>query len=220
MSYFISAPESTPRMTAAERREQLIRAAIGLFAARGFNGTTTKEIACAAGVTEALIFRHFPTKEALYEAILRWQVENSDVDRWMEQLHELARSRDDRGLFVTLVSRILRFHRENGEFLRLMFHAALDNHELAQDFRERQVRPIFDLLCDYIGARQREGAFGDIDAGAAARALLGMPFYHSVVTNLFNCNMLQISDETAAETFVDVFLTGLRTRRSEERDEH
>jgi AcrR family transcriptional regulator len=53
------------------RQASLISAATSLFAARGFRGTTTKEIAKAAGVSEALLFKYFPTKRALYAAILQ-----------------------------------------------------------------------------------------------------------------------------------------------------
>ena len=59
------------RMDAADRRTAIVEVATPLFARRGFAGTTTKEIAEAAGVSEALLFRHFPTKAALYEEILQ-----------------------------------------------------------------------------------------------------------------------------------------------------
>lgn len=58
-------------MDAADRRQAIVDIATPLFARRGFAGTTTKEIAEAAGVSEALLFRHFPTKAALYEEILQ-----------------------------------------------------------------------------------------------------------------------------------------------------
>src|SRR5207245_5060473 len=58
------------RMAGGERRLQILRKAMRLFSQRGFRGTTTKEIALAAGVSEAMVFRHFATKEELYSAIL------------------------------------------------------------------------------------------------------------------------------------------------------
>src|SRR5215213_6697760 len=58
------------RMCADERRLQIAEVAMRLFSERGFRGTTTKEIAQAAGVSEAIIFRHFATKEELYKAII------------------------------------------------------------------------------------------------------------------------------------------------------
>src|SRR6201986_5421546 len=58
------------RMAAGERLTQIAQVAMRLFSERGFRGTTTKEIAQAAGVSEAIIFRHFATKEDLYSAII------------------------------------------------------------------------------------------------------------------------------------------------------
>jgi len=58
------------RMAAVDRRQQIVSVASELFSKNGFNGTTTKEIADRAGVSEAIIFRHFPTKQALYSAII------------------------------------------------------------------------------------------------------------------------------------------------------
>jgi AcrR family transcriptional regulator len=61
----------TPRLTPSARRDLIIAAAIPLFARKGFAGTTTREIAEAAGVSEALVFKHFANKTALYDAIVQ-----------------------------------------------------------------------------------------------------------------------------------------------------
>lgn len=52
------------------RREQIIEAAISLFAQQGFDGTTTRQIASSIGITEGLIFHYFPTKADLLNAVL------------------------------------------------------------------------------------------------------------------------------------------------------
>src|ERR1700756_3220943 len=59
------------RLDSEERRKAIVTAAVPLFARRGFAGTTTKELAEAAGISEALLFRHFPSKKHLYGEILR-----------------------------------------------------------------------------------------------------------------------------------------------------
>jgi AcrR family transcriptional regulator len=63
---------ASTRMTAEERRVGIIKAAIPLFAEKGFNGASVRDIASAAGISEALIYRHFPSKEALYEDLLSY----------------------------------------------------------------------------------------------------------------------------------------------------
>src|SRR5437667_11796487 len=57
------------RLSAEQRREAIVRVALPLFARKGFANTTTRELADAAGVSEALLFKHFPTKEALFSAM-------------------------------------------------------------------------------------------------------------------------------------------------------
>jgi TetR/AcrR family transcriptional regulator, transcriptional repressor of aconitase len=62
-------PAPRLRLDSEARRRRIVDAALPLFARKGFAGTTTKEIAEAAAVSEALLFKHFPTKAALYGAI-------------------------------------------------------------------------------------------------------------------------------------------------------
>ena len=67
------ANQSQPEKT--NTREKILETAIELFAEKGFNGTTTKEIAEAAEVNESLIFRHFSTKRELYKAIIEKKID-------------------------------------------------------------------------------------------------------------------------------------------------
>src|SRR4029079_4568341 len=90
-----------PRSTSQQRQARLIAAAASLFAAKGFKGTTTKEIAKAAGVSEALVFKHFPTKRALYGATLS---RKGHVDELLGAVEESAKKRDGRRVF-TLIAR-------------------------------------------------------------------------------------------------------------------
>ena len=61
---------TSTRMPADERRHQICQIAMKLFSERGFSGTTTKEIANSAGISEATVFKHFSNKDELYAAIL------------------------------------------------------------------------------------------------------------------------------------------------------
>jgi len=57
------------RMGAGDRRLAIIKAALPLFAQNGFAATTTRQLARAARISEPLLYKHFPSKEALYCAI-------------------------------------------------------------------------------------------------------------------------------------------------------
>ena len=61
---------SIPRLSAEARKEAIVEAVQDIFAEKGFDGTTTKELAQVAGVSEALLYKHFPSKESLYAAML------------------------------------------------------------------------------------------------------------------------------------------------------
>ena len=61
---------SVPRLSAEARKEAIVEAVQDVFAEKGFDGTTTRELAKAAGVSEALLYKHFPSKESLYAAML------------------------------------------------------------------------------------------------------------------------------------------------------
>ena len=58
------------RLPSRERRQAIVTGVKGAFADKGFDGTTTRELARAAGVSEALLYKHFPSKESLYVAML------------------------------------------------------------------------------------------------------------------------------------------------------
>jgi len=62
---------TTRRQQAIARREQILSTALGLFGRQGYAGTTTRQIAQSAGITEGLIFRYFPTKASILHAIAK-----------------------------------------------------------------------------------------------------------------------------------------------------
>src|ERR1044071_5951960 len=74
---------SNLRMTSDLRRQLILGAAKRCFARNGFAGTTTKSVAAAAAISEGLLFKHFPTKAALYAEILAEECEADPA------LHEL-----------------------------------------------------------------------------------------------------------------------------------
>ena len=78
------------RMTAQDRKLAIVKAALPLFARKGFAETTTKELARAAGVSEPLLYKHFPGKEALYAEIQNYSCNATDSDA--QRLAELKPS--------------------------------------------------------------------------------------------------------------------------------
>lgn len=199
------------RMAGEERRQQILRVAMKLFSQHGFRGTTTKEIAARAGVSEAMVFRHFANKEELYNAILDHKACVGGMADPRELLSGPIERKDDRAVFEELAVAMMRHHDCDLEFLRLLTHAALEGHQLREMFWDRNVRPMYEFLGGYICERQRDGAMRDLDPLVAVRAFLGMIIHHSLNNTLWDQQrrLLDITNEAAAREFTEILLHGL-----------
>jgi len=122
------------RLEPSERRRQIVDAAMPLFARHGFSGTTTKQVAEAAGVSEGLLFKYFASKTALYAAIVD-QCSNEDPARF-EALEQLTPStatlavivHDVVAYFATLKQRSAAEQSRH----RLFLHSLTDDGEFAR----------------------------------------------------------------------------------------
>jgi AcrR family transcriptional regulator len=215
------------RMCADERRLQIAEVAMRLFSERGFRGTTTKEIAQAAGVSEAIIFRHFATKEELYTAIIDYKgcggagsaavsgrpEQPAVIDEIRGCVAEALEAGDDLGVFEGVALHMLDHHQSDPEFLRLLMYIALENHSLGQVFWDKNVRVLYEFLGGYVRRRQREGAFRDVDPYAAVRVFLGSVIHHSLVNLLWDKDparrIFRVTNEEAARQFAEILLRGI-----------
>jgi AcrR family transcriptional regulator len=127
----------TVKLSAEERRAAIIRAVRRAFAEKGFYGTTTRELAKAAGVSEALLFKHFPNKEALYGAMMLSC--SQEKDRLFERLQSLEPSASTLVFMVHgLVSRMLECPTasdpDRATQRRLMLRSVMEDGEFARLF--------------------------------------------------------------------------------------
>lgn len=192
------------RTSAQDRQASLIGAAASLFAARGFSGTTTKDIAKAAGVSEALLFKHFPTKRALYNAILAEKAQYSELRTALEKA---ASDRDDERLFTLLAGYRIR-KGADPTLLRLLLFSALEGHELSSIFFRQQYRVFYDLLAGYISRRIADGAFRAVDPQLTARAFFGIIVHHRILHEILGIPLHRTHEEVVRE-YVLLFLGGL-----------
>src|SRR3989442_9739242 len=203
---------SAARMAGEERHLQILRVAMSLFSQRGFRGTTTKEIALAAGVSEAMVFRHFATKEELYSAVLDQKACLHDEMGPCQAVADAIARKDDRAVFEAMALDALNHHQQDPQFQRLLLHSALEEHELAQMFWEKFVRRVYRSLGAYIRQRQKDGAMIGIAPGVVVRAFIGMVVHHSLNNNLWDRErrLVRISNETAAREFTNILLAGIK----------
>jgi TetR/AcrR family transcriptional regulator len=201
------------RMSGKNRRQQIVVVAAELFARKGFSGTTTKEIAEGAGVSEAIIFRHFASKDKLYAAILDYKVKQGS-ERMKAQLEEAASRKDDRAFFGSLAFEMLEFHSKDRTFMRLLLFSALEGHELSNIFFDSTARDMKNHIRRYIKQRIADGAFRSIDPAVAARAFVGMVLHQVQARIIFRDDDVRLSNRQIADRFVEIFLNGVCEQES------
>lgn len=122
------------RMTSDLRRQLILGAAKRCFARHGYAGTTTKSVAAAAAISEGLLFKHFPSKAALYAEIL---AEECEADPGLADLREREPST---ATLVEMIRRMVQHflqiadlpNEEEAQRLRLMVTSHLDDGEFAR----------------------------------------------------------------------------------------
>lgn len=198
------------RLSGEERRNQILDAALKLFADKGFSGTKTREIAELAGISETLIFQHFKTKEDLYREAVKQLFAHHPV---IPEIEEKVAQRDDMGVFTTLALHMIKHAQQDPRIIRLSVFIALEGSHFAEIFHrgEEPILLVSESLAGYIEQRIDEGAFKNVNAQIAARLFIETIFMHSVDQDICMTGPpLPFSVEETVETLVEIFLGGLK----------
>jgi AcrR family transcriptional regulator len=197
------------RYSSADRREQILDVATGLFAQQGFQGTTTKLIAEKSGVTEALIFRHFPSKEELYWAVIQRKIDcAAPVERLQENLDAGG---DDLEVLSRVAFEVLERRAKDQTLSRLLLYSALEKHELSERFFRNYIANYFEVMARFVREGMSSGRFRKVDPLLAARGFLGMVVYHSWIQELYRGKEIQDFDlHNVSRTLAEIWLHGVQ----------
>jgi len=157
------------RLDSDERRKAIVAAALPLFARKGFAGTTTRELAQAAHISEALLFKHFPSKLDLYGEILRL---GCDGDPALERLAALEPSTLT---LVRMIRYMVRYFLQATETdaaerdwrQRLVLHSFLEDGEYARELFSAIFARVYPL---FAASTDAAAAAGDLVLGPVAAA--------------------------------------------------
>lgn len=198
------------RLTGEERRKQIIRTASRMFARNGYSGTTTQDIAEAAGISHTLIFQHFSSKEKLFEAI----IENWKGKEPLKQaLNGQLQSDSEEEVCHAIAEHNFRYARvpEGQEMMRLLTYISLEKPSLFRQHLKQEGLEAIELIADYFANWSAAGVFKDINPYVAAHAFLGM-----IRNYLWNSQVSGVDalpdcpDEEVVDAFVSIFLDGIR----------
>jgi AcrR family transcriptional regulator len=162
---------AAPRMAAAERRQHLVETAIRLFTEGSYHGTTTAEIARAAGVSEPILYRHFASKRDLYLAALEhvWAKTRATWERALDETPDACAAIEAIGKgHVSVRSPKLQLT----ELWVQALSEASEDPALRRHLR-KHMREVHDFVADLVRRGQNEGAIAaDRDADAEAWIML------------------------------------------------
>lgn len=194
------------RRTPEERREEIIKAAVSLFARQGFERTTTREIAAAAGISEGTIYKYFASKQEILFAFVQPTIFSSLPD-----LFQRYANMDDREILRAFIADRLSLWEQNQDLMRAVFGEAMFNPALA-DGMNRMIQPALQVIEAFFAQRMREGAFRHIDPAVAARALIGhLLAYFLKWILLGDTESLRIPHHQLVDELTDLFLHGIQS---------
>lgn len=198
--------------TEMDRRSQILEAAFGEFAEKGFAGSTIKGIAATAGLrSPALIYHYFPDKEALFHEVLE---SRAAVIRAVTELTP-AMELPPREVLPRIGRAYLDFDQSNvPQVFQLAVGEALRRPEVAELFIEHGPRRVLEFLKRYLERQVELGRLRPHDVRSSARAFIGMLIPQIISKAVFPAlNVDGLTDEEHLQTTTEIFLRGLEPEK-------
>ncbi len=186
-------------------RDRILEAGLKIFSREGYLGGTTREIAKEAGIAEVTLFRHFPSKERLFEEMitrysflptLKGLIPELKDMPYRQALSEIARQflkrLDERKDLIRIMHSEM--HRYPDKILKI-YHCFIDG--------------MFETLASYFREMQGEGVLRRFDAESGARAFLGMFFSYFNAQELMMRRRYRFYDtDRTIQQYVAIFVRG------------
>jgi AcrR family transcriptional regulator len=196
------------KRTADSRKQQIIAEATRLFSRQGFDKVTTKELAASCDVSEPALYRYFPSKEAIYDAVLASLESRLEVDELFARLREEP---DVEKLLAELASQIIDFFRTNQDIYRLMLYSTLCGHAKARKVY-RAIRGTYvEFLIEQLNRFRAANLILAKNNEITARCFVGMVFECALSSTLFKGFLgKRYHAAEVVQNNISIFARGLR----------
>lgn len=194
-----------------DRRQQIIDGALQVFASKGFEKATNKEIAAAAAIgSPGLIYHYFKDKGDLFRQV---------VEQRMPLLQLLSHSDEDmmnkppRDVLMVFGQAFLRVSENPTSIalMRLIFGEAMRQPAVAELVNSVGPSRSIGFLVRYLSKQMADGVLKPVDPGAAARCFMGPLIAYIITREVFlQPDIQQISADTMVATAVEIFLQGMQ----------
>ncbi len=194
-----------PPQSEAQTRTRILQAAQRLFAHKGYDGTTTRDLANAAGVAEGTLFRHFANKKAILVEVA--------TQGWVELLTDLLTELSEMGSYKAVAQvmrrRMLRLH-ENADMMRVCFLEAQFHPDLREQIQHEVIAKMTDVAEAFFQTAMDRGVYRQMNPRIVAQVFLGM----FAVAGFSQDTLLEGGSSPQAmlemaEGLADIFLNGV-----------
>ena len=188
-----------------ETKDRILQAAQHLFASRGYNGTTTRDLAAEAGVAEGTIFRHFENKKAILVELATqgW------VDILTDLLTELSEMGSYKAVAQVMRRRMMRIH-QNADMMKVCFMEAQFHPELRDRIQSEVIGKMTNVAEAFFATAMERGIYRQMNPKIVAQVFLGMfavaGFSHDTIIEP-GASLKEMQE--MAEGLADIFLNGV-----------
>ena len=196
---------NSPAPSEAQTRTRILQAAQKLFASKGFDATTTRDLAQAANVAEGTLFRYFPNKKSILVEVATtgW------VDILTDLLTELSEMGSYKAIAQVMRRRMWNLHK-NVDLMKVCFMEVQFHPDLRDRIQEEVINKMTDVAEAFFQSAMDKGIYRQTDAKLVAKVFLGM-----FAIAGFSNNTLMAPDaspqemQQMAEGLADIFLNGV-----------
>lgn len=196
---------SRPSVPQTDLSSRILAAAQRLFARQGFEKTTTRQLAEAAGIAEGTLFRHFENKKAILVAVV--------TQGWSELLTDLLTQLSEMGSYRAVAQlmrdRMLTLHKQS-DLMRVCFMEAQFHPDLRDRIQSEIINKMTSVVEAFIQTGIERGTYRDLNPKVVARVFLGMFMIAGFSQDtLMDEQPSPAFQKEMAETLADIFLNGI-----------
>ncbi len=206
--YMEQTPDQAARLARRERRierrrKEILEAAAQVFADKGYDSTTTRDIAEAVDIGESTLYNYFENKREILLAII--DLKRAELDEFLSQIDRV----EDRQGLIQLIDQAMVIWSSRVHFTRTMIGEAWRDPDILTILQNRLVR-LFNLIKGYVDRHVEAGHFRPIQTDLTARMILGM-FISIQLPVIFGSQSYPTPEERKqnAEAMADLLLTGI-----------
>ncbi|MDB9446861.1 TetR/AcrR family transcriptional regulator [Anabaena sp. CS-542/02] len=196
---------NSPPPSEAQTRTRILESAQKLFASQGFDGTTTRDLAQAAGVAEGTLFRHFPNKKSILVEVAT----SGWVDILTDLLTELSEMGSYKAIAQVMRRRMWNLHK-NVDMMRVCFMEVQFHPDLRDRIQEEVIDKMTDVAEAFFQTAMDKGIYRQTDAKLVAKVFLGMFAIAGFSNNTVIAPDASPQEmQQMAEGLADIFLNGV-----------